>query len=207
MPTVLGLDLSQTRTGWAVLDTVNPPSFGHLEYPTWGNDEPRWLAEFHRWLDEAIKSHKVTHVFYEETFLPMPRKSVGKRGGVVFKPAESFANRFAQLALVAVTQMTAYENGCEVAVVRIRDWRDRFIGTHVSPPSYGPGDASRRWFKNESKGAANRLGWFTDDDNEAEALGIAHYGMCCVDRRYTENTNVHTARQQKRFGEIMRGER
>jgi len=207
MPIVLGLDLSQTRTGWAVLDTVNPPSFGHLEYPEWGNDEPHWLSEFNEWLRYTITYQKVTHVFYEESFIPPPRKVMGKRGKMISKPAESFANRFAQLALIAITQVAAYDSQCEIRVVRIKDWRDRFIGTHISPPSYGPGDASRRWFKEQAKTAANLLGWYTADDNEAEALGIAHYGMCCLDKRYTENTHVHTARMQKRFEEMMRGER
>ena len=206
MPIVLGLDLSQTRTGWAVLGT-DQPVFGHLEYPAWGDDEPKWLAEFHKWLHFTISDHDVTDVFYEETFIPPPRRVMGKRGKLISKPAEKFANRFAQLALVAITQMTAYEEQCEVRVVKIKDWRERYIGTSRSPPNHAPGDASRRWFKSQAITASNLLGWYTADDNEAEALGIAHYGMCCVDKRYTETTHVHTARMQKRFEEIMRDER
>lgn len=207
MSIVLGLDLSQTSTGWAVLDGAASPVFGHLEYPTWGNDEPKWLSEFHGWLRNTIIAHKVSHVFYEETFLPMPRQVMGKRGKPIFKPAESFDTRFAQMALVAVTQVVAHEEGCEIRVVRIRDWRERFIGATKAPPSFGAGDANRRWLKQQAVTAANLMGWFTADHNEAEALGIAHFGMCCVNPRYTENTNVHTTRMQQRFAELMRGER
>ena len=207
MPIVLGLDLSQTRTGWAVLRHGSHAVYGHLEWPEWKNDKPRWLAEFHAQLAHWIKSYEVTHIFYEETFLPTPRKVIGKRGKPIFKPSESFNTRFAQLALVAVTQMTAHENNCDVQVARIRDWRERYIGTSQSPPSFGPGPASTKWFKDQAVTASNLLGWMCHDHNEAEALGIAHYGMCCVDPRYTENTQPHTNRMRKRFVELMRGER
>jgi hypothetical protein len=207
MPTVLGIDQSQTCSGWSVFKAGHPPAFGRIELPQWGNEEGKHLATFYDTIAGLIVEHGVTHVFYEQTFIPMPRTKIGKRGKPIAAPAESFGNRYAQLALVAMIQMAAHKHGCKVYVARINDWRDRFIGTHVSPPSYGPGQASTRWFKGEAKTAANLLGWFTDNDNEAEALGIGHFGMCCVDKRYTENTNVHTARMQKRFAEMMRGER
>jgi len=194
---VLGLDLSQRSTGWAVIDRTARPAFGQLDYPSWGNDEPVWLSEFHQWLALTIQMHNVTHVYYEQTFIP-----TWKRGTKV----EAFATRYAQLALVAVTQMTAYESGADVYVANISDWRNRFIGTNRSPPSY-KGDHSTRWFKRRAIMAANLLGWFTSSDNEAEALGVAHYGMCCIDRRYTEQTAAHTARMQRTFAEEMRGER
>lgn len=200
MIVVLGLDQSQTRTGWSVFKQGDgQPLYGHLEYPEWGTDEAVYLDKFYAFLCDTIKEHGVTDVFYEQTFIPIWKKG---------DKQDKFSHRFASMALVAVILLAAKHCGVNVYVVNITDWRRRFIGTHISPPMYGSGtDASRRWFKDQALGAANRMGWYVYDDNEAEALGIGHYGMCCKDPKYTEATNVHTHRQQKLMEEKFRGER
>jgi len=200
MIVVMGLDQSQTRTGWAIFKQgADQPIYGHLEYPSWGKDEAIYLDKFFTFLMDTIAEHGVTDVFYEQSFLPVRKKG--------FKN-DTWGSRFPQLALIALILLAAKRSGCNVYVANITDWRRRFIGTHISPPTYGSGtDASTKWFKDQSLGAANRLGWYVFDDNEAEALGIGHYGMCCKDARYTEATNVHTHRQQKLMEEKFRGER
>lgn len=60
----LGLDLSKTRTGWAMdaLAGGGPPRMGSLPRVA---DTDRLLHEFAVWLNATIKAHEVTHVALE----------------------------------------------------------------------------------------------------------------------------------------------
>lgn len=200
MKVVLGLDPSQTSTGWSVFrEGADQPLFGHLDWPSWGDDEATYIEKFHRFLTDLVKEHGVTHICYEQSFIPVRKKGVKN---------DTWESRFPQLALITVILLVSKQYDCKVFTANIRSWRKRFIGTAVSPPQYGAGTyASTKWFKDRAMATANRRGWWTSSHDEAEALGIGDYGMCCIDPKYTEMTRAAAAREQLITHEIMRDER
>lgn len=186
---ILAFDPSQTRTGWAVFDESGPLSWGHFEYTPWGNSEPYWICKFHVDVTELVLKHKPDEVAYEQTFLPK---------GPIRQKVDTFASRFSQFALVATIMLVSEQNSLPVSQAIISDWRKRFLGTSRAPVSL-TGSQRTKWFKEQAITVCNQRGWSTAEPDEAEALGIGDFVMCCRVPAYKEMTDEIATKQRDFF--------
>ncbi len=186
---LLAFDPSQTRTGWALFGEGGPVDYGHFDYPSWGDREPVFIDRFHRDVTELVQKAKATVMVYEGTFIPRGKSR---------RPIDTFAGRFAQLSLVTIIMLVAEQNGLPVSQVGISDWRKRFIGTSRSPTEL-TGSKSTKWFKDKAIETCNKRGWSTVEPDEAEALGIGDYAMCCKMQSYKEMTDEIATNQRDLF--------
>lgn len=125
-------------------------------------------------VSELISTHSVDQVYFEET---------------IKRPTDRLAVLWQQLGIVTHIQSACERAGVPSCQVLIKDWRKRFIGKTKSPPHL-QGNHSQQWWKDQAIRSCLERGWLTDNDNEAEALGIMDYGLCCCDPKYTQQTDA-----------------
>ena len=171
---VLGIDQS-SNFGWAVgYRGMAKPVWGVEKLPKPAGREGVTFIHMSDLLNKIITEHDVERVFFEQTFLPNN---------------DQLGIRYQQIGLMTHIQSVCERAGVRSMQANIRDWRKRFIGKTKSPPHL-KGHHSRQWWKDQSVKSCFERGWVTDDDNAADALGIMDFGLCCVDPRYTQQTDA-----------------
>lgn len=164
----LALDQSPLATGWACGVPGDPkPAFGLFPLRKWGDDEGARLCQFEDWLTASIRDRRVTHLFYEA---PVDMK------------LKSFDVTSKQNMQIGTIQVAAHRCRIPVAQVTPNDWRKRFLG--VTKPVGVTGDMVRPELKRMAMKACALRGWWCEDDNVAEALGILDYALSTLSHRH-----------------------
>lgn len=161
----LGLDPSMRNTGWAVgWPGMTRPKFGVYEQFNWAHHEGESLWAFADWLIEMFVTYHFTHVFAEQSFLPSGKDRIDIRG--------------AQLSMLYRTAEISARMGVPFRIVNIDDWRGR---AGIKPPKGLKGNTRRSWLKGEAIRRCRARGWYTENDNAAEAMLIMEYGIASID--------------------------
>lgn len=170
---VLALDEAYS-CGWAI---GNPDdgitSSGCIAVDRMGGNDGAMLCRFSAWLSDLIRDLGITHVFVEE--LPLAKKAS--------KPATVFP----RVKMLAAIEMVCADLGIPCAEVSIWQWRKLLFG-HTTKPKDNPA-SSRDYFKGLALKECDRRGWTltSHGDDEADACGIAHFGLACLDPVYRRN--------------------
>lgn len=190
-PVVLGIDPS-LHLGWAVHATHwTAPKFGLLELIS--PDEygfGRFMTDARKRIRPIIKEHGVTHCFIEEPILIIKAQSKHRVD----------INLYSRMVLNKVEG--AIEEECyalglpDPRWVTIQKWRARLIGKTKAPPGITRVDARRDWWKRQAIAACAKRGWYTRNDNEADALGVTDYGLSTVCPIYRNRTDPLTRRAE-----------
>lgn len=161
---ILGLDQS-SNCGWAVGPPGGKPRWGTWRLPNYGQHEGRTFWAIVDWLGTFIKSEGVTHVFWEQVWVPPQIKLDTNK---LFKLI-AFANAI-QAACVDPRR------GIDIpdAYVTPGDWRKAFHGT---------AGGGRDYQKQLAMKSCAMRGWFVANDHEAEACGIWEYGCLTLDKK------------------------
>lgn len=177
---VLAFDQS-THCGWSLLSPeMKAPKWGVLELRVGadGDETPMWRM-LRRHIEWAVTEEGVTHVFLEQPM--MPNKN---------NPATIHGQR--QWMMVAVIQdETDRLLGRSAEAVPTSSWRKLFLGMgKLNQGHLAPGDKlgnhnhrTKTWKKTAMSECANR-GWYVDNDNAADALGIGVYGLSCISQTF-----------------------
>lgn len=169
---VLALDLA-THLGWAIGSPgMNRPRWGSFKLPSTGDNIGRFTLAFSVWLTGFIAEEPVDRIVMEATVLPdkTQRATLLKLYGLAIKVEE-----------------IGEGIGIGVSEVRIQSWRKHFLGRASAPPHF-KGTDRRKWVKDQAIKSCARRGWLTDDDNEADALGILDYSLCMLSPSYRART-------------------
>lgn len=154
---VLGLDQS-SRIGWAVGAPGAPPHWGTWHVPDYGGNDGRTFWAVVDWLGNFIKSHGVTHVFWEQVWIPQQAKL-------------NTNNLFRLVSIANAIQAACVDprRGLDIEdrYVTPSEWRFAFLG-HAK--------GGRDFLKQEAMAACQRRTWAPKNDHEAEALGIWEFG-------------------------------
>lgn len=171
----MALDQSPNATGWAMASPNDPrPRFGVFTLPPWRDEEGPRLCAFEDWLSDHIRKNGVSHLFYEA---PVDVPYIAGR------PApKSFDVTSKQNQQIGAIAMAAHRCNVPVAQVTANDWRRRFLG--VTKPVGITGKAVRPELKRMALKACALRGWYVDDDNVAEALGILDFGLSTLSRKH-----------------------
>ncbi|MGE0289292.1 MAG: hypothetical protein AB7I42_26545 [Bradyrhizobium sp.] len=175
MTKVLGLDQS-SHCGWAVVwPEMRSPLYGVWHLPLNREDEtPAFVTLFDR-VDAVIRDHEISDVFFERPFEPKWGKGNRRSSDL-------------QKQYVAIIMTAAGKHGISAEQVPCEYWRERFTGHRRAAPGLTEEDARKGWWKQQALKSCAKLGWAVSDHNAAEAIGIAHFGMCCRDRAYDART-------------------
>lgn len=187
---VLALDQAPTNTGWAVgSPDSRPPVWGHWRLQPWGKDEGVRLNQFEDKVIGLIEKYRITHVFYEKLY-------------PIIQPRD-FAVRENQAKVVGQIESRCARLGLPCYDVIIADWRMRFIGRTKPLPGL-KGDAGSEDLKRAAMAACAKRGWYCDQPDAAEALGILNYGLGMLDQTYEHRDNPLMRRQQSAADEARR---
>lgn len=143
--TVLALDLA-TVVGWCVGAPGAPPRYGSVRLE--GRERPARYAALTEWLDDALRVHGFTRIFFEA---PNPSGSWDSRDAALLT-----------LGLVAHLELWAWDNSVALACKEVGTIRKAVLGRGGA---FGPGGAKpfvARW------AASN--GFKGGDDNALDAL-------------------------------------
>lgn len=194
MTLALALDESPNATGWAVGSTEGErPTWGVFRQLPWRDDEPERLAQFRDWLVETARYHGVTHLFYESPIDP--------RGLSFIKSFDTTAKQSMQIGIIL---MVAHDLKLTVAQVPIDSWRSRFMGATKVPGLKG--DHARKELKLMALKACALRGWYVEENDAADALGVLDYGLATLSRKYAGSADVIFRRRELKadFGEKPR---
>lgn len=183
MTVVLALDLSMTRTGWAMGGPKwNTFHFGVFEPVMWEKRQGHNLVNFRRFLDARREHFQITHLVIERVF-------------VNANPAKfSWNGTESQLMQAGVAVEWAHGRGIATMWADIKDWRGRFLGHSVR--AKGTGDDSKYWKDLALKRAAE-LNYYCTHHDEAEAIGLLDFALAALDPAYCRRTNPRHARIQQ----------
>jgi Holliday junction resolvasome RuvABC endonuclease subunit len=193
---VLGLDQAPNNTGWAVLsdDGVTPPKFGTIVMSDYGDDIQRTLKDFAFELHGLYNEFNPQFVFCEQIVLDERHINLP----VLID----------QAAIVGAVLMSSAERNIRGYMVEIAVWRKRFLGKSNAPnwAVDRQTKSGRKWLKEAAMNECVRR-YFPNvpkNDHEAEAIGIADYGLAFVshDYRFATKGDVER-RRQKRVREDM----
>ena len=180
---LLGLDQSQTATGWAVgTPDDTPPMSGVFRSAPWGNNEGKGILRFGQWLGSTILKYGVTDVCYEEPFIPQ------------FRVVDIDAIK-AMLFLESEINRVCADIGIGIRKVEIGVWRKRILGTTKAAPGLKGSDATRD-LKDKAITACARQGWLIDDHNQAEALCVMQFGLSSLSKDYARKTGPMARRAE-----------
>ena len=180
----LAMDQSPRATGWAIGSPgETTPKFGMFSLKPWNDDEGPRLAEFRDWMTALIKTHTVSHVFYESP--------------VNVQFSKSFDVTSKQNQQIGLINLVAYDCRVPIHQVSVDSWRSRFLGTTKAPPGL-KGDMARSALKDMALRACALRGWMIDDDNVAEALGILDFGLSTLSRAHAGGRDIIFRRQELR---------
>lgn len=159
---LVGLDISQENTGWAVGDEKSPgPLTGAWHLPQGEHNIWRATAALRLSIASLIKAHKITSFWVEAAWMRVD----DKHSAYVAKLAFS---------LQAVAFEAAWANGVrDLHEVAAPTWRKTFIG-HGFPEN--PKQAARD--------KCDHFGWTYGSEDEAEACGVWFHGMIQTDKHW-----------------------
>jgi len=147
---ILAIDLG-TKTGWAIANNGKITAFGAENFSPKQKKPPPHKGErflkFGAWLDGVIKSNGVTVIYYEKV-----RRHLGTDAAHMYGAFEG------------VMFMVSKQNNIDCCPVS--------VGT-IKKSATGKGNAG----KLEVINAANILGYNTQDDNAADAIGLANLAI------------------------------
>lgn len=189
----IALDQAPVNTGWAVgSPDSRPPVWGHWRLQSWTDEtEGLRLNQFEDRLISLIEKYRITHVFYEALY-------------PIITPRD-FAVRENQAKVVGAINSIANRRNLKCGKVIIADWRMRFIGRTKPLPGL-KGDAGREDLKRAAMVACVKRGWYCDQPDAAEALGILNFGLSVLDQNYEHRDNPLMRRAQSAADELRRAE-
>lgn len=174
----MALDQSLRATGWAIgAPCCRKPVWGLFELPSWHEREGERQAAFEDWLRHMIKSHAITHVYFEAP--------VGYD-----KWQKSFDTTMNQGAQNGAIDTISFRCGVDAFKTDVNAMRARFIGHTKPPPGLVLNGSGREWLKQKAIEECASRGWFTYDHNEAEALGHLDYALSMLSKRHASQSDV-----------------
>jgi hypothetical protein len=170
MITALFMDLSRSRTGWAVGGhAMAQPQWGAFEPGDWKDREHEVLGDFWDLLKELHNQHTtLTHIGFESIFINAE--------------AFQFNGTDSQLLLKAVLLLFARQRRLEIGQVANATLFKHFTGSGRAPGATR--GERRRERKRMVIAAAKFRGWNVGNDDEADALAGLDYMLCMLDRHY-----------------------
>lgn len=169
--TVLALDISVRRTGWAIGHYgMSRPLWGHYsDTGDWTKKSGERLNAWRRWLKAKVAEHGVTYIATERLMVP--------------KNEFNYDSHIPMSKLHGVVEELHVDLGIRGGTVHVATWRSGFLGTAVAPKHLGS-NARTNWFKGEAIRKCMERGWLTATHDEAEALGIMDFALSCLDEDY-----------------------
>jgi crossover junction endodeoxyribonuclease RuvC len=173
---LLGLDIA-TRTGWCAGEPGGVPEFGAIRLI--GRDEPEGAAfsKFREWLEGAVETWGITHVFTEESYVPRPSVQFRRSGLDVAakkKPPVDMAAINRLIGLRAIARMVAYE-----AALPYEGFTPARIAKHFT--GFARFDGGRTEKKRRVIDIAKLYGYEVgSDDDMADAIAVWHLGCATV---------------------------
>lgn len=182
MTCVLALDVSMTRTGWA-LGGPQWDRFTHgvFETANWEKRQGYNLVNFRKFLDARASTFNLTHLAVERIFVN------ANPGKFQWNGTE------AQLMLAGVAVEWASGRGITPMWADIKLWRHRFLGHSAKPNDAGP---DSKYWKDLALRRAAELNYYCTHHDEAEALGILDFALAALDVEYRRKTNPRHRRVQ-----------
>lgn len=184
MTCVLSLDISMTRTGWALGgEDWNRPRWGVFETDRWPDRQGENLVALVDWLDSIGDTYALTHLTYEKVF-------------VNANPAKfQWNGTEAQLMMAGTVVQWATRRKLKVFRIEIDDWRKRFLGLNRRPKDFKKDD--NYWKNLALRVCAQDHNWFCQHHDEAEALGILDYSLANLSPAYARRTLRSPAKQER----------
>ena len=164
MATIMGIDQSKNGFGWAVRSTDwRSPRWGHARFEKQGNDEAPMFDEAYQLVKNLIRQYGVEQIYIEGFFVP-----IFKKGGRA--PTINIHSEFPKLGIVTCIMLAQIHSGLPaIEAVDIQKWRGWFLPIKRAPAGYDWKEAAIRECRNR--------GWEVKMHDEAEACGIADYGL------------------------------
>ncbi len=158
---VLALDLSKSRTGWAVWDGKSQKAiFGHWTLGTAYTSRGRTFAKLHAELNGLWRLTKFENIYFEQPINP-----ASLSGSTNIETLQVLSG------LAAHAESFAYAVGCrQVEGINVSSWRRDFIG----PQKRG---TKRHTLKTLTIERCQQLGFSPRFDDEADAIGILDYSL------------------------------
>lgn len=182
-------------TGWAIIsgDGVRP-SWGVLNDDPWGDEEGKHLDQFLNLVYGLIDRYRPNWIYYERIYLDRSSSEVGQ---------------LAKAQVGGLINMVAFQRKIELRIIATNTWRASFNGTARVPKEMQKAETAKRraWHKQRAIEMCAHRGWLVDDHNAAEALAIAHCGLCQIDPVYRGRNGPITRRGEldleRRFGTLV----
>lgn len=182
MTCVLALDISMTRTGWALGGPDwGKPLHGVFETANWPKRQGYNLKNWRKFLDARAASFEITHLVFEHVFVNANAKQFQWNGTE------------AQLMLLGVAVEWAEQRGIAQLKADIDDWRMRFLGLNRKPKD---GTAGSDYWKTMALRRAAELNIYCEHHDEAEAIGILDFALAALDTAYRRRTDPRYRRAQ-----------
>jgi len=167
---VLALDQSSVAIGWALGSPGSVPTIGTFIPPKAREKEDYapFLIGSYDWLIDVIVKAGVTHVRFEQPFMPRAAIKYVKKGARSFPIAyvESNVHTLRKLyALAGIIEMVAAGLGVDVSETNIGTWRSWFLKGQPKPKGTSA-------LKAAVMARCKEYGWKPINDNEGDALGI-----------------------------------
>lgn len=157
---LLALDLSLSRTGWAMWDdSLAKPAVGSWPLADGLDYAPRAFCRLHRNLADLHRAGRIDRIVYEE---PLP-------------PGLLQRDNPAAIPVALIGLAAHVESFCEAMNIAPRSvhqatWRRHFIG----PMKRG---TKKKQLKDYCKERCRSIGWEPRNDDEADALGLLDYAV------------------------------
>lgn len=177
---VLAFDQS-THCGWAILwPEMTRPEWGVLELRVAanGDETPMWRP-LRAFIERAVRVEGVTHVFFEQPMMPnkhYPATDHGQRQWMMCSVIQDNADRLL---------------GRSAEQVSASAWRKLFLGKGaLKQDDMAPGlkldkaGHRRRSWKLNTMAKCAEWGWYVDNDNAADALGIGVFGLSTISQSF-----------------------
>jgi len=180
---ILGLDPSSVATGWAVGPPGSVPVFGTYKPPRAADtaDYGPFLDGTRTFLSEMITRHRVTHVHFEQPFMPRPgikwvrNKKTGRMTPVAV--IESNIHTLRKLyAVTGVIELICGDHNVDCSETNIGKWRSWFFTRDQD----GKKPRGKPALKAAAIAQCRVCGWDVQNDNEADACGIWAHACWCI---------------------------
>lgn len=171
MITALAFDQSPSHTGWAVItdDLAARWQFGTIEMSDYGGNDVLMMRDFRTELHKMFAEFKPSMVFYEQV--------VSRKGALNMPVLER------QFDVIACIKYSCMDHDLRAVRVLIGEWRKWFCGR---------GNAN----KDDAIRECLARNIYAENDHEAEAIGIADFGLSTISAEY----------RRRRKGEVIRRE-
>ncbi len=167
---VLGLDVAHTKIGWARGQSQSPKlKFGVFLLADESVRGPAaHLAQVDRWLREVMfDQYGVAHVVVEKPYL-------GHDASVLAKISE----------VVGVVRCVCAQRGALCDLVTSGAWRKMLFGVGQAPKELKKAAERRKWLKQQAIDACRARGWDVENDDEADACGLANLALSKLDAHW-----------------------